>query len=47
MWVSIRLLRLIQHPDVLTEGGFTEQGLKIRHGIFGVSRSHPDYDHSH
>jgi len=41
------LIEKAANADVSTEGGFTDQGLKIRHGIFGVSRFHPDYDHSH
>lgn len=26
----------IEKEDRPTEGGFTEQGIKIRHGLFGV-----------
>lgn len=40
------LMDMILDPKLPIEGGFTEDGIKIRHGIFGVSKTHPDGDHS-
>jgi len=40
------LMAVISNPEVPTEGGFTENGIKIRHPIFGVSKSEPDGYHS-